>query len=194
MTSSARITTKKTMKRALARTISRKRNQTGTWDSPTGACTARTWGLFLVWRTRYRRGGGLRPAPHTAPSIPTRKSREVVMASAGAEVGLRGMMRWRGLEPPRGVNPTRPSTLRVYQFRHQRAPAIVARVETTAALSLSRALLGSAHRGWPKSPRRKIVMPRAARRTLRRFLARLPIPPPARGRNCSHGQTKVVRR
>ena len=32
-------------------------------------------------------------------------------------------MRWRGLEPPRGINPTRPSTLRVYQFRHQRAPA-----------------------------------------------------------------------
>src|SRR5438045_5307353 len=35
-------------------------------------------------------------------------------------------MRWRGLEPPRGINPTRPSTLRVYQFRHQRARAIVA--------------------------------------------------------------------
>src|SRR5918911_2868465 len=35
-------------------------------------------------------------------------------------------MRWRGLEPPRGVNPTRPSTLRVYQFRHQRAATIVA--------------------------------------------------------------------
>ena len=32
-------------------------------------------------------------------------------------------MRWRGLEPPRGINPTRPSTLRVYQFRHQRATA-----------------------------------------------------------------------
>src|SRR5215208_3693380 len=35
-------------------------------------------------------------------------------------------MRWRGLEPPRGINPTRPSTLRVYQFRHQRARRIVA--------------------------------------------------------------------
>src|SRR5207247_2168149 len=40
--------------------------------------------------------------------------------------GLPRMMRWRGLEPPRGLNPTRPSTLRVYQFRHQRAAAIVA--------------------------------------------------------------------
>src|SRR5947207_1456794 len=30
-------------------------------------------------------------------------------------------MRWRGLEPPRAVKPTRPSTLRVYQFRHQRS-------------------------------------------------------------------------
>src|SRR5438034_6491097 len=30
-------------------------------------------------------------------------------------------MRWRGLEPPRPARGTRPSTLRVYQFRHQRA-------------------------------------------------------------------------
>jgi HEPN domain len=29
-------------------------------------------------------------------------------------------MRPRGLEPPRGKSPTRPSTLRVYQFRHGR--------------------------------------------------------------------------
>src|SRR5690242_4104090 len=29
-------------------------------------------------------------------------------------------MRWRGLEPPRPIRATRPSTLRVYQFRHQR--------------------------------------------------------------------------
>src|SRR5207244_5281629 len=43
------------------------------------------------------------------------------------ETPLRGVpMRWRGLEPPRGFNPTRPSTLRVYQFRHQRAARIVA--------------------------------------------------------------------
>jgi GNAT superfamily N-acetyltransferase len=32
-------------------------------------------------------------------------------------------MRWRGLEPPRPNRVTRPSTLRVYQFRHQRGPA-----------------------------------------------------------------------
>jgi site-specific DNA recombinase len=30
------------------------------------------------------------------------------------------LVRSSGLEPPRGVNPTRPSTLRVYQFRHER--------------------------------------------------------------------------
>ena len=29
-------------------------------------------------------------------------------------------MRSSGLEPPRGKLPTRPSTLRVYQFRHER--------------------------------------------------------------------------
>jgi Berberine and berberine like len=34
---------------------------------------------------------------------------------------LRGfLMRRRGLEPPRAIQPTRPSTLRVYQFRHRR--------------------------------------------------------------------------
>src|SRR5215207_2331094 len=43
-------------------------------------------------------------------------------------------MRWRGLEPPRGINPTRPSTLRVYQFRHQRAPRIVATAFTCRPL------------------------------------------------------------
>ena len=31
------------------------------------------------------------------------------------------VMRWRGLEPPRPKAATRPSTWRVYQFRHQRA-------------------------------------------------------------------------
>jgi hypothetical protein len=30
------------------------------------------------------------------------------------------LMRRRGLEPPRAIQPTRPSTLRVYQFRHRR--------------------------------------------------------------------------
>jgi hypothetical protein len=32
-------------------------------------------------------------------------------------------MRRRGLEPPRALQPTRPSTLRVYQFRHRRSGA-----------------------------------------------------------------------
>src|SRR5206468_6319219 len=45
-----------------------------------------------------------------------------------AAAGTAALMRWRGLEPPRGINPTRPSTLRVYQFRHQRARRIVATV------------------------------------------------------------------
>ena len=41
---------------------------------------------------------------------------------AAMRKGARGRprMRWRGLEPPRPVRATRPSTLRVYQFRHQR--------------------------------------------------------------------------
>ncbi len=36
-------------------------------------------------------------------------------------------MRWRGLEPPRPKAATRPSTWRVYQFRHQRAVLILPR-------------------------------------------------------------------
>jgi hypothetical protein len=34
-------------------------------------------------------------------------------------------VRPRGLEPPRAIRPTRPSTLRVYQFRHRRVVAKV---------------------------------------------------------------------
>ena len=33
-------------------------------------------------------------------------------------------MRSSGLEPPRGILPTRPSTLRVYQFRHERGRGV----------------------------------------------------------------------
>src|SRR3954453_23496132 len=48
------------------------------------------------------------------------------MTSASAKAPhLRGFrnMRRRGLEPPRAIRPTRPSTLRVYQFRHRREGA-----------------------------------------------------------------------
>ena len=48
-------------------------------------------------------------------------------------------MRWRGLaEPPRPVRATRPSTLRVYQFRHQRVDGRI--VAATGRLTPSEAL------------------------------------------------------
>ena len=47
-------------------------------------------------------------------------------------------MRWRGLEPPRPNRVTRPSTLRVYQFRHQRALATRESRAETRARSRSR--------------------------------------------------------
>ena len=47
-------------------------------------------------------------------------------------------MRWRGLEPPRPKRVTRPSTLRVYQFRHQRALATTQSRAETRARSRSR--------------------------------------------------------
>src|SRR5436305_7805722 len=61
-------------------------------------------------------------------------------------------MRWRGLEPPRGINPTRPSTLRVYQFRHQRAATIVAADFRAPTLTASgrRATLGGEHMFVPE--------------------------------------------
>src|SRR3954454_8435713 len=51
---------------------------------------------------------------------------DIMQAKNSGRSRGRRVMRWRGLEPPRGINPTRPSTLRVYQFRHQRARPIVA--------------------------------------------------------------------
>jgi hypothetical protein len=43
--------------------------------------------------------------------------------SWAAAVRVLRFMRSSGLEPPRAVKPTRPSTLRVYQFRHERRGA-----------------------------------------------------------------------
>src|SRR4029079_11757121 len=66
-------------------------------------------------------------------------------------------MRWRGLEPPRGINPTRPSTLRVYQFRHQRARAIVATTSRRPPLISNRLRYGrcasSARKRWRRPSR-----------------------------------------
>jgi hypothetical protein len=47
-------------------------------------------------------------------------------------------MRSNGLEPSRAVKPTRPSTLRVYQFRHERrvreySPAGSSRIAVTSS-------------------------------------------------------------
>src|SRR4051812_286839 len=70
-------------------------------------------------------------------------------------------MRWRGLEPPRGINPTRPSTLRVYQFRHQRAAAILAaaRRNRLAAEPGFARLSSRPHAGKTVLTRREVVMP-----------------------------------
>src|SRR4051812_47174037 len=57
-------------------------------------------------------GTGRRLASATRVPFP-----ETTKAPQGAGLSF---MRRRGLEPPRGNPPTRPSTLRVYQFRHRR--------------------------------------------------------------------------
>src|SRR3954466_6238052 len=61
---------------------------------------------------------------------------DIMQAKNSGRSRGRRVMRWRGLEPPRGINPTRPSTLRVYQFRHQRARAIVATPSARASRAL----------------------------------------------------------
>ena len=53
--------------------------------------------------------------PTCAPCATSRAPRTQNPRNAGLS-----RMRRRGLEPPRGNPPTRPSTLRVYQFRHRR--------------------------------------------------------------------------
>ena len=46
---------------------------------------------------------------------------KTLVPSFGAEgSNVEALVRLRGVEPPRAVRPTRPSTLRVYQFRHSR--------------------------------------------------------------------------
>src|SRR5277367_1692564 len=54
-------------------------------------------------------------------------------------------MRPSGLEPPRGNLPTRPSTLRVYQFRHGRRGASIAPRMLGAAGPRKRSQLASVH-------------------------------------------------
>src|ERR1700759_3465606 len=52
-------------------------------------------------------------------------------------------MRSSGLEPPRAVKPTRPSTLRVYQFRHERR---VREYSLASVPEIGAPLAGWAHR------------------------------------------------
>jgi hypothetical protein len=85
------------------------------------------------------RGTDPRKPPDSAPGTARRDSRFINLESPAHRwksdpartrlnhPGPAGLaMRWRGLEPPRAAKPTRPSTLRVYQFRHQRARSSVA--------------------------------------------------------------------
>ena len=70
--------------------------------APMAACGMNSW------------DGSLKPGsnPYHDPVLRTTKAPHVR--------GFR-FMRRRGLEPPRAIQPTRPSTLRVYQFRHRRS-------------------------------------------------------------------------
>ena len=74
-------------------------------------------------------------------------------------------VRPRGLEPPRELSPTRPSTLRVYQFRHRRrGDASIDLTSRAADLRRKpvreRSGRGSAQR-WPPVRRRARPLPRA---------------------------------
>jgi hypothetical protein len=85
----------------VARTCSRSRSFVMPRGGPSRRC-GRTW---------YYRGATV-AARRRLATLPEHEKAPV----------WRGLsMRWRGLEPPRPIQVTRPSTLRVYQFRHQRA-------------------------------------------------------------------------
>jgi hypothetical protein len=90
-------------------------------------CTSRTGSL--AWRpaacrrscTAYVATRAQPDASHRASHGPGYQSppRHALEQESPAIAGL-SLMRRRGLEPPRDLHPTRPSTLRVYQFRHRR--------------------------------------------------------------------------
>ena len=60
----------------------------------------------------------LHQAPRTADEAQNDGNPDPLSGGQGSNVDL--MVRPRGLEPPRTIQSTRPSTLRVYQFRHRR--------------------------------------------------------------------------
>jgi AraC-like DNA-binding protein len=63
-------------------------------------------------------GARLEPRPHHGRPPDRRPTANEPQAVQGVH-----QMRPRGFEPPRAIRPTRPSTLRVYQFRHRRVGA-----------------------------------------------------------------------
>ena len=81
------------------------------WAIPEHGCLRERPGRFSGARREHRR-----PRAHRQP----RPQVDENPAFAGLPE-----VRPRGLEPPRAIRPTRPSTLRVYQFRHRRVVAKV---------------------------------------------------------------------
>ena len=69
------------------------------------------------------RGAGGGAAPDSATKLvpkPRLATPALLETPKPASTERVSKVRWRGLEPPRPIRATRPSTLRVYQFRHQR--------------------------------------------------------------------------
>lgn len=90
---------------AIANPGERSTNTMRSGDTPPGAFTPRVEMLFVAtWRQTHHAG----------------RCRQRRLANKKAPLSGAFLMRPRGLEPPRTIQSTRPSTLRVYQFRHRR--------------------------------------------------------------------------
>jgi hypothetical protein len=84
-----------------------------------------SWGVVGTGGQRAARSTLFEYGPATRAQDPAASGvrlGEAGLRPAGAEPPSDARMRWRGLEPPRPKAATRPSTWRVYQFRHQRPP------------------------------------------------------------------------
>jgi hypothetical protein len=143
---------------------------TASWRSPSTCCSARSYGK--------------QPSPKQATSCKTPLTRpsdgrpprtKATNSGSSTPPSFRGgfspntMVRPSGLEPPRTIQSTRPSTLRVYQFRHGRMRGAEYSLRPHGVLVLTPAATRRRH---PCRHRRVCIHPRRALVYEHMFVAR----------------------
>ena len=113
------------------------------WAQPTRPMTHSHRAKYLHFATPFSLNRGVLRAKRGVLRAKRRARRRSEESPASLPSPLPHSVRPRGLEPPRELSPTRPSTLRVYQFRHRRvgrgsiAPEVLAAAVFGGSLSLS---------------------------------------------------------